>query len=92
MPAIVHPDYSTATNDNDIALLKLAQAVDLGTHTPACLPDTAADYVGKVAKVYGELKLLDLTLSTSHHLTLPQLTSPPPRMGQDGPLWLHRLR
>ena len=61
MAAIVHPDYSTVTKDNDIALLKLVQPVELSTYTPACLPDTAADYAGKVAKVYGELTLLDLT-------------------------------
>ena len=51
----MHPNYSSATLNNDIAMLKLAQAVDLGTYIPACLPDTTADFTGKAAKVYGEL-------------------------------------
>jgi len=51
--AIVHPDYDSITTNNDIALLKLAEAVDLSIHTPACLPASTADYVGQTAKVYG---------------------------------------
>ena len=51
---IVHPHYSSVTLNNDIALLKLAEAVDLGTFTPACLPHPAADFTGRAAKVSGE--------------------------------------
>jgi len=50
---IVHPNYDEATTNNDIALLKLAEAVDLSIYTPACLPASSADYVGQTAKVYG---------------------------------------
>ena len=50
---IVHPDYDASTVNNDIALLKLAEAVDLSIYTPACLPASSANYVGQTAKVYG---------------------------------------
>ena len=39
---------------NDLALLKLAEEVDLSVHTPACLPDPGRDFTGKVGTVYGE--------------------------------------
>ena len=55
MSGIVHPDYNYhVAENNDIALLKLAEAVDLSIYTPACLPASSADYVGQTAKVYGE--------------------------------------
>ena len=57
MTTIVHPDYDAVNTNNDIALLKLAEAVDLSIHTPACLPASSADYVGQTAKVYGEKML-----------------------------------
>ena len=50
---IVHPDYDSHTTNNDIALLKLVEEVDLSIYTPACLPASSADYVGQTAKVYG---------------------------------------
>ena len=51
---IVHEAYSFPKQlQNDIALLKLAESVELGTYTPACLPDTGADYTGREAWVYG---------------------------------------
>ena len=53
MSVIVHPDYDSHTTNNDIALLKLAEEVDLSIYTPACLPASSADYVGQTAKVYG---------------------------------------
>ena len=53
MTTIVHPNYDTSTTNNDIALLKLAEAVDLSIYTPACLPASSVDYVGQTAKVYG---------------------------------------
>merc|ERR1712117_976028 len=51
--SIVHPNYNPSTTNNDIALLKLSESVDLSIYTPACLPASSADYVGQSAKVYG---------------------------------------
>ena len=52
---IVHEDYqSPQPYSNDIALLKLAEAVDLNTYTPACLANTDADYTGQNGRVYGK--------------------------------------
>ena len=52
MDPIVHESYkSPFTSSNDIALLKLAEAVDLNIYTPACLPAPNTDYTGSV---YGE--------------------------------------
>lgn len=57
---INHPDYSSVTNDNDIALLKLSTAVDLSVYTPACLPEAGASFVGRNAWVYGQNSALVL--------------------------------
>ena len=55
MDPIVHESYkSPFTSSNDIALLKLAEAVDLNIYTPACLPALNADYTGKTGRTYGE--------------------------------------
>ena len=54
MDPIVHESYkSPKANSNDIALLKLAEDVDLTTYTPACLPASGADYTGQNGRVYG---------------------------------------
>jgi len=50
---IKHESYDKQTSDNDIALLKLAEEVDLDTYTPVCLPNTADNFEGKNAWVYG---------------------------------------
>ena len=51
---IVHENYGSPKPDsNDIALLKLAEDVDLATYTPACLPASGADYTGQNGRVYG---------------------------------------
>ena len=51
---IVHENWgSPKPNSNDIALLKLAEDVDLATYTPACLPASGADYTGQNGRVYG---------------------------------------
>merc|ERR1712037_461846 len=51
---IVHEDYnSPMSTSNDIALLKLAEPVDLNIYTPACLAALDADYTGQNGRVYG---------------------------------------
>jgi len=51
---IVHENYqSPKASSNDIALLKLAEDIDLTTYTPACLPTSGADYTGQNGRVYG---------------------------------------
>ena len=56
---IVHESWkSPKLHSNDIALLKLAESVDLKTYTPACLPKSGTDYTGQKGKVYGKEKLL----------------------------------
>ena len=42
------------TVNNDIALLKLVEEVDVKLFTPACLPSVDADYTGRKAQTYGE--------------------------------------
>ena len=51
---IVHESYNSPNpGSNDIALLKLAEDIDLNTYTPACLPTSGADYTGQNGRVYG---------------------------------------
>jgi len=40
-------------NSNDIALLYLAEEVDLNVHTPACLPELNKDFTGQTGAIYG---------------------------------------
>jgi secreted trypsin-like serine protease len=51
---INHPNYSSSTNNNDIALLKLSEEVDLTIYTPSCLASTSDNFEGQRASVYGE--------------------------------------
>ena len=51
---ITHEDYDKQTVNNDIALLKLVEEVDVKLFTPACLPSVDADYTGRKAQTYGE--------------------------------------
>ena len=54
---IVHDRYNRTSGPvggHDIALLKLAEAVDLVTYVPACLPSFGADYTGKNGRVFGK--------------------------------------
>jgi len=54
MDPIVHENYQNPmSTSNDIALLKLAESVDLDVYTPACLAARDADYTGKNGRVYG---------------------------------------
>ena len=59
---IIHDGYDRVTSDNDIAIIELAEEVDLTTYTPACLAKTSdtTTFDGKNAWVYGERILLPL--------------------------------
>merc|ERR1712001_451513 len=50
---IASPDWDKWTTKGDIALVKLAQKVDLKTYPPACLAKTGDNFDGKKALVYG---------------------------------------
>ena len=54
---ITHEDFDNNNNNinNDIALLKLVEEVDVKLFTPACLPSVDADYTGRKAQTYGEI-------------------------------------
>ena len=51
--AIIHPKYNDRNDNNDIALLKLKNPLDLAKYTPVCLPARNQIFVGKTAWVYG---------------------------------------
>ena len=50
-----HPQYNCNSYSyrNDIALLKLAEEVDLTSYTPACLSDSEKNYTGQVGLATG---------------------------------------
>ena len=50
---INHPSYSALTSNNDIALIKLSEEVDLNTYTPSCVANTGDKFEGQKAWVYG---------------------------------------
>merc|ERR1712106_565376 len=50
---ITHENYNPANDDNDVALLKLGESVDLDVYTPACVAESGDDFVGDTAWVYG---------------------------------------
>ena len=54
----IHEDYDwrASNKDNDIAIIELAEEVDLTIYTPACLAKTSDTntFDGKNAWVYGE--------------------------------------
>ena len=54
---INHEDYDEETDDNDIAILELAEDLDLTTYTPACMAKSSdtKTFDGKNAWVYGEM-------------------------------------
>ena len=51
---IIHPDFLHPTFENDLALLRLHESVDLNTFTPVCLPEVGADFTGRKGWVYGQ--------------------------------------
>ena len=55
MKPLVHEDYADPERySNDIALLKLAEEVNMTTYTPVCLPSIDKDYVDKIGAAYGK--------------------------------------
>ena len=55
MNPIVHEDWFVPKDaSNDIALLKLAEYVDLKIYTPACLPAANRSFVNKIGSAYGK--------------------------------------
>merc|ERR1711892_1018298 len=50
---IKHPSYNPETSNNDIALLKLSEEVDLNVYTPSCVANTGDTFEGQKAWVYG---------------------------------------
>ena len=57
---IKHESFNLTSLDNDIALIELAEEVDLTTYTPACLAKTSdtATFDGKNATAYGEIMMI----------------------------------
>ena len=59
---INHESYGAPlVNSNDIALLYLAEEVDLNVHTPACLPELNKDFTGQTGAIYGENEIFQTT-------------------------------
>jgi len=50
---ITHESYDADKSSNDVALLKLAEPVDLNVYTPACIAHSGENFVGNNAWVYG---------------------------------------
>ena len=57
---IKHENFNQTNLDNDIALIELAEEVDLTTYTPACLAKTSdtTTFDGKNATAYGEIMMI----------------------------------
>ena len=57
---IKHENFNQTNLDNDIALIELAEEVDLSTYTPACLAKTSdtATFDGKIATASGEIMMI----------------------------------
>ena len=56
-----HPNYNSATNDYDFALIKLSSSLTFSnTVMPACLPSTTTNYDAVTAVVTGEWNYLNL--------------------------------
>ena len=56
MNPIMHENYNIPKlYSNDIALLKLAEEVNMTSYTPVCLPPFNNDYEAKVGNAYGKI-------------------------------------
>ena len=57
---IKHENFNLTNLDNDIALIELAEEVDLTTYTPACLAKASdtTTFDGKNATAYGEIMMI----------------------------------
>ena len=55
-----HENYNDNSYENDIAIIELAEEVDLAIYTPACLAKTAdtTTFDGKNAWAYGEKMII----------------------------------
>ena len=82
MKPLVHEDYADPERySNDIALLKLAEEVNMTIYTPVCLPPLDTDYVDKIGTAYGkkekktnETKFeYSLAISTFQSFCLPMI-------------------
>ena len=75
-----HEDFISTKNGNDIAILELAEEVDLTTYTPACMAKTSdtPTFDGKNAWAYGEKMIIWLDLIITYEVW--------PRLG-DNILW-----
>ena len=51
---IPHPYYDPYTMQHDIALIRLAEVLNLNIYSTACLPAPGVDTTGHTAWVYGE--------------------------------------
>ena len=49
---IIHESYNPSGSENDIALLKLAESIDLDTWSPACLPDQVREELLAMAGLF----------------------------------------
>lgn len=49
----LHQNYDKRSFNNDIALVKLAESVDLSVYVPACMAEVDQDFTGDTARVYG---------------------------------------
>ena len=67
----VHEKFNSSKKvqlNNDVAIILLAEEVDLTKHTPVCLPSASDSSAleGKTAQVYGEIYLSTNKLKDDH--------------------------
>ena len=62
--SIPHPAYTRIIADNDVALLKLSEPLDINIYTPLCLPCKNDNFLGKKAWAMGELGVRSVNVFT----------------------------